>query len=128
MNFSDVYLRKFSQDRHAGLASAVRRLERNTFFKKKLLEKKEEFSNPTLAGLEGWWVPGKVVVSRLESGWSIARAPTLPNMSGNWQIYTKYVDGQRLSNIFPNWQNFCSRRDIWNETCLFVPTRLRLRL
>ena len=75
--------------------------------------------------MDGWLVGrGKVVVSRSHSGASIARAESLPNMSGNGQIYTKYVDGHRLSNIFPNWENFCRKRDNWNEICLFGRIKL----
>ena len=71
-----------------------------------------------LGGLGGL---GKVVS---ESGGSIARASRLPNMSGSSANLYQIRGRPSPVKYFPNWQNFCSKRDNWNEICLFGSIKL----
>ena len=69
----------------------------------------------------GEWGMGKVVS---ESGGSIARASRLPNMSGSSANLYQIRGRPSPVKYFPNWQNFCSKRDNWNEICLFGSIKL----
>ena len=87
---------------------------------KRLKSEKTKFSkvSPDGVGLGG----GKSCCAGSVREWRVHCQGTEPAAKYVRQLANLYQirgPGHRLSNIFPNWENFCSNRDKWNYICLF---------
>ena len=70
----------------------------------------------------GWVGGGKSCCAGSVREWRVHCQGTEPAAKYVRQLANLYQirgRGHRLSNIFPNWENFCSNRDKWNYICLF---------